>query len=575
MSYGGSNGTITINGGTVTDVGGMYGAGIGTGNGSTASGITINGGTVTANGGAFGAGIGGGSGSSDISITGGTITASSDAQSAIGTAPDFGQYIHITTDADDTQLYECTGMPSEDWTWQAVKIQPVSINTPHVTIDPISDSAVKGRRIPVSATVEINIVGLDEKYSEYQDTIVAGAQTCVDVTWSVEGSTADSKIQNGELYVDPQETAETLTLRVALAETGDSAVVPVIAPFAISQQPEARIEKVYGYESFSLSTAVEGNYAESAAFQWYSASEIDEATADSFAVPTGLDVGSYTYYCVVSDQEGDYAERSETAILYVLQKELEASIASESTPVTRDYDGTAAADPEDLGLSIKPDGVVRGDESAVTAAPKAYSYNSADVKTADTITAEDITLDGGKAGNYVLANDSAAIAGAILPIKLNVDEQSFTYNGKNTLEATLEDVNDEHVAVTLMPDSSDAGDYAYSAEAGAGKYTASLEDTNYIVASGGTLRIEQLAAKLVWSDEIFVYDASEKTVIAEVDNAVEGDDSICPIREIPAPMWVITPPKQRSRATRIIPSPARKMCLGRGRLLPPAGMCPK
>lgn len=73
----GKGGTITINGGTIVAVGGLYAAGIGGGflcNGGT---ITINGGTVTATGGTDGAGIGGGSGGNGgtIVINGGSVKA--------------------------------------------------------------------------------------------------------------------------------------------------------------------------------------------------------------------------------------------------------------------------------------------------------------------------------------------------------------------------------------------------------------------------------------------------------------------------------------------------------------------
>jgi len=78
-------GSVTINSGTVTAIGGEYGAGIGGGiYSSTGNSITINGGNVTATGGYGGAGIGGGgnyfrTGSSGsvgtITINGGTVTA--------------------------------------------------------------------------------------------------------------------------------------------------------------------------------------------------------------------------------------------------------------------------------------------------------------------------------------------------------------------------------------------------------------------------------------------------------------------------------------------------------------------
>ena len=82
----GAGGMITINGGTVTAIGGSStssstinrysGAGIGSGSGSNDGGtITINGGTVTATGGSYSAGIGGGDGNpgGTITINGGVV----------------------------------------------------------------------------------------------------------------------------------------------------------------------------------------------------------------------------------------------------------------------------------------------------------------------------------------------------------------------------------------------------------------------------------------------------------------------------------------------------------------------
>ncbi|MDO4487212.1 MAG: hypothetical protein Q4C46_11590, partial [Bacillota bacterium] len=73
---GGSGSNITISGGTVTATGEGEGAGIGGGSGGSGSNITISGGTVTATG-FEGAAIGGGLGGtgSNITISGGTVTA--------------------------------------------------------------------------------------------------------------------------------------------------------------------------------------------------------------------------------------------------------------------------------------------------------------------------------------------------------------------------------------------------------------------------------------------------------------------------------------------------------------------
>ena len=74
---GGSGENITITGGTVTATAGSRGAGIGGGETASGNNIMITGGTVTATGGSHGAGIGGGQTASgnNIMITGGTVTA--------------------------------------------------------------------------------------------------------------------------------------------------------------------------------------------------------------------------------------------------------------------------------------------------------------------------------------------------------------------------------------------------------------------------------------------------------------------------------------------------------------------
>jgi len=74
---GGTCGNITIKGGTVTATGGYNAAGIGSGSYGTCENITISGGKVTATGGKYGAGIGGGNRGTcgAITISSGTVTA--------------------------------------------------------------------------------------------------------------------------------------------------------------------------------------------------------------------------------------------------------------------------------------------------------------------------------------------------------------------------------------------------------------------------------------------------------------------------------------------------------------------
>lgn len=74
-----SNGTLTINSGTIYATGGIGGYGSGIGGGSAGNGgtITINGGNIVAKGGVYGSGIGGGNlcRGGIITINGGTVTA--------------------------------------------------------------------------------------------------------------------------------------------------------------------------------------------------------------------------------------------------------------------------------------------------------------------------------------------------------------------------------------------------------------------------------------------------------------------------------------------------------------------
>ncbi len=75
--YKGAGGTVTINGGRVTATGSTSGAGIGGGDDGAAGIVTINGGTVMATGGNYGAGIGGGyeGAGGTVTINGGVVTA--------------------------------------------------------------------------------------------------------------------------------------------------------------------------------------------------------------------------------------------------------------------------------------------------------------------------------------------------------------------------------------------------------------------------------------------------------------------------------------------------------------------
>ena len=77
-------GTIVINGGDVTAIGGGFAAGIGGGEYGNGDNVTINAGTVTALGGNYGAGIGGGNSGMSIVTSGGTVVIAGGTVNTIG-----------------------------------------------------------------------------------------------------------------------------------------------------------------------------------------------------------------------------------------------------------------------------------------------------------------------------------------------------------------------------------------------------------------------------------------------------------------------------------------------------------
>ena len=155
------------------------------------------------------------------------------------------------------------------------------------------------------------------------------------------------------------------------------------------------------------------------AYQWYQMNEygvpqmISGANAAAYA-PTGLALGDYTYYCLVTCD--GYEVTSPQVTVKVEQAVLTPSIQGTTT---KTYDGNTNAP---SGLSISLDGIVNREN--VTASAESYSYNSKDVESAETITASGITLSGTDSGNYKLASTTATDSGSIAPRAITVTPNS-------------------------------------------------------------------------------------------------------------------------------------------------------
>ena len=204
----------------------------------------------------------------------------------------------------------------------------------------------------------------------------------------------------------------------------------------------------------------------------------------------------------------------------------EIVIKVEPKPVTADivgvtsktYDGTNVI----TDLSLQLDGIESCDAGNVEAAAESYTFNSANVNEATTITANGAALFGTQAENYKLIVNTAQ--GEITPAKVDIPESDFTYDGETVRKVEIDGVNGEKVTATLTAYSKNAGTYTYDVTASAGKYTAELSSTNYSIDTAGALTIDPRVAEIEWQDEIsFDYDGTEKSVAAEVTNTVSGD----------------------------------------------------
>ena len=205
-------------------------------------------------------------------------------------------------------------------------------------------------------------------------------------------------------------------LTLASSNYAPSQTVPTVTVSATAQNV------TYGYDSTSapqLSAAIQNVDGTGATYQWYqvdaqgSATPVSNGTAASYTLPTGLGAGTYTYYCqvTVGGQTG-----VSSRITVTVDKATVTPVLNGTT--TKEYDGTTNGP---SGLSIGLEGVVTGD--TVSASAQSYAYNSADVSTANQITASGITLDTASEVNYQLAATTVSVAGTITrrPVTITPD----------------------------------------------------------------------------------------------------------------------------------------------------------
>lgn len=145
----------------------------------------------------------------DLAINNSTVTA---------TGGEYGIYA-ATTDTGETEIYEGTGKPAADGTWNetALKTQPATVSLT-VAADPATVDLSSGSAATVDLSAELNFVLSSKTLPE-------------DVTaekWTVEGNkSSDTKINGSTLTVAAGETAASLTVKAEYSTYTNSTTVTV------------------------------------------------------------------------------------------------------------------------------------------------------------------------------------------------------------------------------------------------------------------------------------------------------------------------------------------------------------
>jgi uncharacterized repeat protein (TIGR02543 family) len=184
---------------------------------------------------------------------------------------------------------------------------------------------------------------------------------------------------------------------------------------------------VYGSTAGTPSAQItDGNYT-NPVYEYKLASETDSAYSQTVPVDAGNYVIRLSYAATT-----DYHAASATGTFTIAPKALTPSITG---TVTKTYDSSTTAS----GLTISLDGIVNNDDVSATAT--SYTYNTKDVATADTITANTVTLSGTRASNYTCVTSVTAL-GTITSKEVTVSgitAADKTYDGNTT--ASVNTVN--------------------------------------------------------------------------------------------------------------------------------------
>jgi hypothetical protein len=350
LSHNSTSGPVIITGGTVTATGGRYAAGIGTSGyddvNNTVSGagmVYISGGTVTATGGAYGAyaasysgaGIGGGSDvdASVLTISGGVVTAIG----GWGSVPGIGGGYSSSHGAGDGGLITITGGTVTSLRKDGTPDIGTGCST--FTVTSASEGSLYISGGSVNAGFEGTVYASNESTLPLYLTTVTGLPFSTAVTYSIDGgdSASCNTDGNGKLYLWLPESAETtVEITAGYAEYAVSGAVS--STEANSFAAAAVAHTASGAGAYSLAAVASTAYTTGA------------TDANLPTMTVNSDVSGFTYFEVSVYALGEHAG-SETAVFVLTRGGQQIAINA----TTADFD---TVDTAKAGFNVKAGDVV-------------------------------------------------------------------------------------------------------------------------------------------------------------------------------------------------------------------------
>ena len=284
-------------------------------------------------------------------------------------------------------------------------------------------------------------------------------------------------------------------------------------------------ELTYGYTEGSVSVAAEATAGHELSYQWYSnttnsnegGTVIAGATSAQYTVPTGKNVGTYYYYCLVT------AKRSDNGATNAVVSPVAAATVQKAPLTVKANDKTIVYGDEPTANGVSYSGFANGETEAVLAGTLAYDINYEQYGNAG---AYAITPKGLTSDNYEITYQAGTLAVAKKPITIAWTGDSYVYDGKThgVTASARGTVNGDVLTLTLADDSkTDAGIYTAKVIAIGGAMSGSYEVKESEPTASHTWTITQADNQVQVSIDGWTYG---KTVNAPTAEAVFGIDTV-------------------------------------------------